>query len=98
MKYFIPLSTAVMTNYPYVGWGEDTESAGGLQTMQTKQVENPLTGEIEFVYTCINVYDNGTNLTVGLKDSSKRIKVSEKYDSFPFTFNDGGAHFIEGVF
>ncbi|MDO5447364.1 MAG: fasciclin domain-containing protein [Prevotellaceae bacterium] len=97
MRYFVPLSTAVMTNYPYVGWGEDTESEGGLQTMQSRQVENPATGDIDLVYTCVNVYDNGTSMSVGLKGSSKRIKISDKYDSFPFTFNDGGVHFIEGL-
>lgn len=97
LRYFIPLSTAVMTNYPYVGWGENTETAGGLQTMQSRQVEDPETGNIDIVYTCINVYDNGTNLSVGLAGSSRRVKVSEKYDSFPFAFNDCGAHFIEGI-
>ncbi|MDP4278543.1 MAG: fasciclin domain-containing protein, partial [Bacteroidota bacterium] len=37
MSYFIPLSTATISNYPYVGWEEKT--TGGLPTLQTYDVE-----------------------------------------------------------
>lgn len=99
--YFIPLSTAAFTNYPYVGWGESTDDLGGLVSLreETRIVD----GNSATYTTNVNVYDDGTSLYVTCVDpdtgeDSDRVKVSGEYDYFPFSFEDGGAHFIEGVF
>lgn len=99
--YFVPQTTAVITNFPYVGWGEDTESLGGLITCQTDTYEAD--GNTEVVETKLNVYDEGARLTVGVADRatgavSRRVAVSGAYDYFPFVFDDACAHFIDDVF
>lgn len=100
-QYFIPMSTAVVSNYPYIGWGENTSSQGGLITMQ--QQETVSEGKTKIVSTNMNIYDNGSKLSVGIIDSStgkdkKLVNVTSSYDYFPFVFDDGCAHFIEDVF
>lgn len=89
--YFIPLSTATISNYPYVGWGENTEAAGGLVTLnQSTTAEGIQTVNL-------NIFDDGTKLSVALAGSSHRVDVTADYDFFPFIFDDGPAHFIDGV-
>ncbi|MBQ8058198.1 MAG: hypothetical protein IJ199_00045 [Prevotella sp.] len=96
LSYFVPLSTAVMSNYPYVGWGEQTTSYGGWITLDQDD-------ENAEIATRLNVYDNGTRLSVGRKVRDGReqgtVNVSSLYDSdyFPFTYDDGGIYFLEGV-
>lgn len=99
--YFVPLTTAVITNYPYVGWGEDTEAMGGVITCQQDTYDNG--GNTEIVETKMNIYDDGTKLSVGIADRktgqvSRRVNVTSTYDYFPFVFQDACAHFIEDVF
>lgn len=95
--YFIPMTTAVITNYPFVGWGENTESDGGIITCQT--IEKPLDdGSVEITETKMNIYDNGNSLSIRLVGGDKTINVSGKYDYLPFVFADGAAHFITDVF
>lgn len=100
-RYFIPLSTAVLTNYPYLGWGEDTTTSGGLITLQ--QHETEVDGQVSIITTNMNIYDDGTRLSVGIIDNpatgsvSRRVNVSGAYDFLPFIFEDGAAHFIEDV-
>lgn len=100
--YFIPMSTAVMTNYPYLGWGENTEELGGVITCQMETFPNP-DGSTEILETKVNIYDEGSKLTVGVADRAtgivnRRVDVSPTYDYFPFIFADGCVHFIEDVF
>lgn len=97
-QYFVPLSTAVITNYPYVGWGENTEAQGGLITYQQSQ-----DASFNILSSRLNVYDDGSRLSVSTTDhqtgvTSKRIYVTSDYDYFPFVYEDGAAHFIEDVF
>jgi uncharacterized surface protein with fasciclin (FAS1) repeats len=99
-RYFIPLSTAVITNYPYLGWGEDTSASGGLITKQQRETE--VDGQVSIVTTNLNIYDDGTSLYVGIVDPAtgttpRRVKVSGTYDYLPFIYEDGAAHFIEDV-
>lgn len=89
--YFVPLSTATISNYPYIGWGEDTESTGGLVTL------NQRTSEQGVQSVNLNIYDNGNKLSVAIAGSSHRVDVTPDYDYFPFVFDDGPAHFIDGV-
>lgn len=100
--YFVPLSTAVITNYPFLGWGEDVSAQGGLITLQ--QTERLINDEqTEIVTTNMNIYDDGTRLSVGIINPqtgnvSRRVNVSGAYDYLPFIFEDHVAHFIEDVF
>lgn len=100
-QYFIPESTAVVSNDPYVGWGENTELSGGLITLQQDQNEGA-DGQISIVTTNMNIYDDGTKLSVGIINRTtgtvnKRVNVTSTYDYLPFIFNDLSAHFIEDV-
>lgn len=100
--YFVPMTTAVVTNYPYLGWGENTENEGGLITCQTDETTDEA-GSISITETRLNIYDDGTKLSVGLVDratgaTTRRVNVSSKYDYLPLIFEDGAAHFITDVF
>lgn len=99
--YFVPLSTASFNNYPYIGWGENTASYGGLVTLQ--QEVTSVGGVTEIVSTNMNIYDDGTSLYAAIIDRSTgvdgaRVKISAAYDYLPFIFEDGPAHFLEGAF
>ena len=101
-RHFVPLSTAVMTNYPFCGWGEDEDvkTAGGLQTWDT--YINEMKGEMEAVCIAIDNTTNPDKIQVGVWDKNKKtfgkkVNVIDKYYYFPFTFNDGGVHFIDGM-
>ena len=60
-SYFVPLSTAVFSNYPFLGWGEDTQSAGGLITLNsTYSIVDG--AEVEVVMH-LNIFDDGTKLS-----------------------------------
>lgn len=100
--YFVPMTTAVVTNYPYLGWGENTENEGGLITCQTDETTDEA-GSISITETRLNIYDDGTKLSIGLVDratgaTTRRVNVSSKYDYLPLIFEDGAAHFITDVF
>ncbi len=41
--------------------------------------------------------DGGTSLSIKLKDGMNEVKVSDKYDLFPFCYGDGCFHFIESL-
>ncbi len=101
--YFVPLTTASFNNYPYLGWGENTAKNGGLVTYQQEVIFNTETFMTEIVSTNMNIYDDGTALYATIIDretgiEGNRVKFSGAYDYLPFVFQDGPAHFIEGVF
>ena len=100
VRYFVPLSTAVITNYPYLGWGENTTvlEYGGLETLQVmdNSGDAPVVGK-SYV---LNVFDNGSALSVQTTDlqtgaKSRQANVSGTYDYLPFIFNDGVVHFLD---
>lgn len=95
-RFFVPLSTAVMSNYPYLGWGENTEENGGLQTQPVNETDE--NGFVNPIYSYLNVYDNGVKLAVGVAGSGKTVDITPAYDYLPFVFADGPVHFIDGVF
>ena len=99
-QYFIPMSTAAITNYPYVGWGEDT-SAEGIVTLQ-QVTTTDANGMTSTTTTNMIIYDEGDRLSIAIINPdngtvSKRVNVTSTYDYFPFVFEDGAAHFIEAV-
>lgn len=100
VRYFVPLSTAVITNYPYLGWGETTTQLefGGLETIQVMDDSGdlPVVGK-SYV---LNVYDDGSALSVQTTDlqtgeKSQAVRVIADYEYLPFIFSDGVVHFIE---
>jgi len=100
-RYFVPLSTAVITNYPYLGWGETTETLdeGGLITMQMLDNSEPPVVTKSYV---LNIFDDGAKLSVQTKDlqtgeTSNKVNVVSTYEFLPFVFDDGVVHFIEDV-
>lgn len=102
VRYFVPLSTAVISNYPYLGWGETTTGLenGGLETVQImdNSGDTPTVGK-SYV---LNVYDNGSALSVKTKDlqtgvESQQVNVIPDYDYLPLIFSDGVFHFIADV-
>ena len=102
VRYFVPLSTAVITNYPYLGWGETTTQLeyGGLETIQVMDDsgEAPVVGK-SYV---LNVFDNGSALSVQTRDlqtgeQSQQVNIIGDYDYLPFIFNDGVVYFLEDV-
>ena len=99
--YFVPLTTASFTNYPYLGWGETTADQGGLVTLQ--QETKVVGGMLEIITTNMNIHDDGESLYATIIDretgvEGKRIKFSDAYDYLPFVFEDGPAHFVEDMF
>lgn len=100
-QYFIPLSTAVMSNYPYLGWGEKTEEVGGLITMQSEEIFSE-DGKSTITTTNMNIYDKDGKLSVQViapEGESERpvVEVIPDYYYLPFVYNDGCVHFIDGV-
>ncbi len=107
-SYFVPLSTAVFSNYPFLGWGEDTQSAGGLITLNsTYSIVDG--AEVEVVMH-LNIFDDGTKLSAqmvesgfesgssaGYVDFNGKVDFVGDYDYFPFVFDDGCVQFINGV-
>lgn len=95
--YFIPYSTAVISNCPYVGWGEDT-TPNGLPTLQSYDVVSE-DGKAQTITTCVNVFDNGTKLSIQLvgDENNRLIDVIPDYYYLPFIFDDGCVQFIEDV-
>lgn len=99
LKYFIPMSTAVISNYPYIGWEENTE--GGLPTLQS--YDEPVDGgKVVTITTKMDVSDAGGKLSVQELDNDGnpvglRVDVVEDYHYFPFIFDDACVHFIKEV-
>ncbi len=100
VRYFVPLSTAVITNYPYVGWGETTDNLefGGLETLQVMDdsADVPVVGK-SYV---LNVYDDGSALSIQTTDlqtqeKSKQVRLSSSYDFLPLIFSDGAVYFLD---
>lgn len=96
LAYFIPESTAGVSNYPFLGWGEVLTK--GLPTLDVKEVldEN---SKLTLVTTMMDVQDTGSKLRVRLiKDGSSWKDVVNNYYYFPFVFEDGCVHFISNCF
>jgi len=95
-NYFIPLSTAGISNYPFLGWGENTSK--GMQTLNEQEVvdaSNRVTTKI----TTVEVKDFGSSLKVKLLENGEGyIDVTSDYHYFPFIFTDGCVQFLEKCF
>lgn len=95
-EYFVPLSSAGITNYPYLGWGETTTK--GMQTANTIEIYDENTGKVSYQSVKVVVTDQGDKLTVKLLDGDKTIDFCGDYHYLPFVFEDGCVQFINGMF
>lgn len=103
-SYYVPMSSANVGEYPYIGWGEQTKNA--LVTADSDESDeqgNELT-------TNINIYDNGSKLYVKRCVQKKNaqgkyyyeelptaVDVTSEYDFFPIIFQKECVHFLNGV-
>lgn len=99
LQYFIPLTTAIISNFPYVGWEEVTTN--GLPTLQSYDVYQE-DGKVEVKTTKINVTDANNKLSIQVLNSDGNpigdwIDVIGDYHYFPFVFDDGCVQFIQEV-
>ncbi len=99
LQYFCPLTSAIISNYPFVGWEEDVSD--GLPTMQAYEVDLG-GGIIETKTTKINVSDSDNKLSIQVLDNDGNptgnwIDVIDDYHYFPFVFDDGCVQFINEV-
>lgn len=85
--YFILTESNGITTYPYVGSG-----ISGEYTSLGTYSGNGVTGKIK-----INISDNGSSLSIKRVDSETQVNVIPDYNYFPFAFDDGGVHYIDGV-
>lgn len=99
LQYFIPLSSAVISNFPYVGWQENTSA--GLPTLQSYDVTLD-DGKIQTKTTKIHVSDAGNKLSIRVLSADglttgNWVDVNNTYHYFPFVFDDGCVQFINEV-
>ena len=100
-NYFVPLTTASINEYPYVGWGEDTKATSDKGLITYRQTVDFATGDV--TASNINIYDKDGALSVTLTDyitgeEGAPVKVYGGYDYLPFIFEDGPAQLLEDVF
>lgn len=99
LQYFIPLSTAIISNFPYIGWQENTSS--GLPTLQSYDITLE-GGKIQTKTTKLHITDANNKLSIRVLSpegvpTGNWIEVFNGYNFFPFVFDDGCAHFLNDV-
>ncbi|WP_163707318.1 fasciclin domain-containing protein [Mangrovibacterium lignilyticum] len=91
--YFVPTEDNGMTTYPYVGSGVNGEYGTSLLTSDGTSIFN----------APLNIIDDGSSLSVQLgmdlfeKGETPVVDVIPDFDYFPFSYGDGGVHYIDGV-
>ncbi|WP_170154481.1 fasciclin domain-containing protein [Mangrovibacterium diazotrophicum] len=88
--YFVPAEYNGLTTYPYLGSGVN----GNYSTIRSY-----LSGGN--IASTLTITDNGSKLSVQLNDASygtgTSVDVVPDFDYFPFSYSDGGVHYINGV-
>ena len=88
--YFVPTQNNGMTTYPYVGSGVE----GEYNTMATWAAG-------DYINSRLIIIDNGQSLSIQLyrpgKGNGNVVHVVPDYDYFPFAFEDGGVHYVNGI-
>lgn len=98
-SYFVPTMSASIVNVPFVGWDETT-SAPGINGLASLDFEQKVVGDdIVQIATCINVYDNGSKLTVERvsKNGTKGAQRPAVTNEFPYIFQNQVVYFLDGV-
>lgn len=99
LQYFIPLSSAIISNFPYVGWQETIPN--GLPTLQSYDVKLD-NGKVLVKTTKVTISDTNSKLRIQVINADgvptgNWIDVIDDYHYFPFVFDDGCVHFIKEV-
>ncbi|MDR2130650.1 MAG: fasciclin [Odoribacteraceae bacterium] len=85
--YFLPTDVNGIVDYPYIGG----DCAGTFST--SRVAETTPTGP---VYARLSILDDGNKLSVRTSENVE-VKVDERFDYFPFAYQDGGFHLIEDI-
>ena len=91
--YFVPTEDNGMTTYPYVGSGVNGQYGAALFISDGTSITN----------APLNIIDNGSKLSVQLgsdifgKGATPIVDVVPDFYYFPFSYNDGGVHYLSGV-
>ena len=94
-EYFVSFSSAGVSNYPYLGWGEDTSK--GMATLNSTEIIDEK-GRVSYDTKKVVITDKGSKFTVKRLGESKEIDFCGDYRYLPFVFKDGSVHFINGMF
>lgn len=87
-SYFVPTEDNGMTTYPFIGSGVN----GNYYTVNSR-------GNLSS--TMIRIFDDGQKLSVQLQQpdlgTGDKVDVVPDFYYFPFSYDDGGVHYIDGV-
>ncbi|WP_159518449.1 fasciclin domain-containing protein [Sunxiuqinia indica] len=90
--YFVLTEDNGISTYPYVGSGVN----GEFDTKRTY-----LDGANGDAFTQLSIFDDGQKLSVQLNGAEigtgNKVDVVPDFYYFPFSYNDGGVHYINGV-
>jgi len=90
--YFVLTEDNGISTYPYVGSGVNGE-------FDTKRAYSD--GVNGVVFTQLSIFDDGQKLSVQLNGAEigtgNKVDVVPDFYYFPFSYNDGGVHYINGV-
>lgn len=89
LNYFIPLSGAGISNYPFLGWEEDISK--GMETLNESEVAG------KTVISKVIIKDKGNSLSANL-NGGNYIDFLPDYHYLPFIFNDGCVQFLQKCF
>ena len=82
--YFVSMKTNSLGDFPYVGSGMD-------------RICTSLVMDINGLYTQkLTIKDDGKRISV-TNNANETVYVVDTYDQFPFVYEDGGFHIIDGV-
>lgn len=91
--YFVPTEANGLTTYPYLGSGVNGEYGAMLNINDGTSIYR----------APVEIMDNGSVLSVQLgqdifnKGETPVVEVVPDFYFFPFSYNDGGVHYIDGV-
>jgi len=88
--YFVPAEENGLTTYPYLGSGVNGDYSNVRSFLSGGNIASSL-----------SISDDGTKLSVQLNDGSfgtgTKVDVVPDFYYFPFSYGDGGVHYINGV-
>jgi uncharacterized surface protein with fasciclin (FAS1) repeats len=94
-NYFMPLSTAGISNYPFIGWQENTSA--GIPTLNERPVL--VNGRVKILPSTVEIKDFGTSLKARLQENGNGyVDILPDFHYFPFIFTDGCIQFLEKCF
>lgn len=97
-SYFISTAQNGMSDYVYTGSNMNETFETCCPYMRKEE-----DGVYRTHYVPLKIIDNGSNITVQQTDgisgigSRQEIEVDMSYGGFPFTYHDGGVHFLKDV-